>query len=465
MAADDTPADDTHDAHDDRAPRTREAWQLVRTMLDDLTAIVESDAADERELVEGLRLLARLNVRCTEAALDADPDRPRFALDDLGVAARVLVTTRTSTTTATGTTATTPTSPHTTDPTIAPDDAADPNVVTHRAAIDGRRRYRIRGRLGSTTTLSFTVLAGRGLAPRRVAGTLHADELAILPDGAFEIVLAHREPPPQERQAAVWLHLPDDASDLIVHQHVSDPSHDQLATLAITPIDRPAPPSAPTDHAIADRLTTLAWTIARLATRHRALSSDVLAHPNELTTLTGDAPAAITTATTTTRTEPATDAETEAIPTTTTATSTTHADADAGTNLDADHATTPTGTALAAFDLDHDEALVIDLTPPAARWWSVTLENVWREPCAPHGGNGSLTHATATRRADGGVRLVVAARDPAAPGTSWLDTGGRRRGFVALRWLDARTAPRATSRVAPLADVVRLDRDAAPSDA
>jgi hypothetical protein len=50
-----------------------------------------------------------------------------------------------------------------------------------------------------------------------------------------------------------------------------------------------------------------------------------------------------------------------------------------------------------------------------------------------------MTLAHETPRADGTVRLVVSGTDPGEP--NWLDTGGRRRGFVTLRWLDNPAPP------------------------
>ena len=48
------------------------------------------------------------------------------------------------------------------------------------------------------------------------------------------------------------------------------------------------------------------------------------------------------------------------------------------------------------------------------------------------------------------MRLVVGDRDPggrdASPYT-WLDTGGRRRGFLTLRWLDHPDPPVVTTSV------------------
>jgi len=45
----------------------------------------------------------------------------------------------------------------------------------------------------------------------------------------------------------------------------------------------------------------------------------------------------------------------------------------------------------------------------------------------------------ARKDADGSWTIVVAAEDPGVP--NWLDTGGRREGFLLLRWVLAGDAP------------------------
>ncbi len=57
-----------------------EAWAFVRQMLDDLTRSVETDAENELELLEGLRVLGRVTALCSELSLDVDGDAPWFLL-------------------------------------------------------------------------------------------------------------------------------------------------------------------------------------------------------------------------------------------------------------------------------------------------------------------------------------------------------------------------------------------------
>src|ERR1700722_17546303 len=70
--------DDTMSANGERGRLVRDGWGLVRQMLDDLTKGVESDAENELELLEGLRVLGRATALCSELSLDVDVEAPWF---------------------------------------------------------------------------------------------------------------------------------------------------------------------------------------------------------------------------------------------------------------------------------------------------------------------------------------------------------------------------------------------------
>src|SRR6185295_4754985 len=142
-----------------RGVASLEAWRLVRTMLDDLTRIIEEDAEDEVELLEGLRVLARITGLCVELSVDVDDQRPRFF--SMNTPMRYV-------------------------------GGPNPDGEYHLAMIDGGRRYRLRGRRGSTRYLGIQVLAGRGLTPRRQAAYVSDRDLALAADGSFELLLAQR---------------------------------------------------------------------------------------------------------------------------------------------------------------------------------------------------------------------------------------------------------------------------------
>jgi hypothetical protein len=262
------------------------------------------------------------------------------------------------------------------------------------AMIRGDRRYRVTGTRGSTAYLGMQVLAGTGMTPRRMAAYLSDTEL-VLDGGGFAVVLSTDEPSVDELDGAQWLAIPRDASSLVVREYVGDASTEVPATLRIDALDA-APPRRLTDAEVAEQFTAMAWTIMKLATLHRTIKPELLTQPNVL--LTAQA-------------------------------------ADLG---DAD--TTPDNLyMLGTFALAPDESLVLEFAPPDTRYWNVALENIWHECIEPRRRHSSVTNKGVRPDGDGLIRIAIGARDFGHG--HWLDTGGRHRGFVVLRWLDNPDAP------------------------
>ena len=357
------------------APLALEAWRFVRQMLDDLTKSVEADAENELELVEGLRVLARATALCSELSLDIDHDAPCFFSINTG--ARLI-------------------------------GGPAPDGEYLLAMIDGHQRYRVRGRRGTSAYLGFQVLAGVGLTPRRMAAYISDRDLALADDGSFALVLAAEEPTAEELGSDPWIPIPEDSSAILVREYIADRATETLAELAIEPLDPPALPKPPTDEVLAEQLTGMGWTIAKLTTLHRTIRPELLERPNQLVT------------------------------------------AEAAELGAAD--TTPDNLyMIGTFRLEPDQALVIDLEPPETRYWSVTVENIWHECIDPRRRRSSITNAGAATDGKGAARIVIAASDPGVD--NWLDTGGRHRGFVTVRWLDNPDPPPVSSRVLPTAEV------------
>jgi Protein of unknown function (DUF1214) len=351
-----------------------DAWRSVRTMLDDMTAMVEADAETELELLEGLRVLGRVTALCAELSLDVDVEAPWFF--SMNTPARFV-------------------------------GGPNPDGAYHLAMIDGQHRYRVRGVRGTVAYLGFQVLAGRGLTPRRMAAYVSDTDLAIEDDGAFGFVLASSRPTDSELAGHRWIEVPEDASAVVVRQYIADSVAERQATYGIEPLDPPGPPRMPTDATLAEQLTAMAWTIWKLATLHQTIKPGLLETPNELVT------------------------------------------AEAAELGAAD--TTPDNLyMIGTFRLEEGEALVLDIVPPDTRYWSVTLENIWHECIDVGRRRTSLTNAGAVVDANGHVRIVIGSTDPLAG--NWLDTGGRHRGFVLLRWLDNPAAPNVTTTVIPRGD-------------
>ena len=356
------------------APASLEAWRLVRQMLDDLTATVVEDAESELELLEGLRVLGRAAALCSELALDIDVAAPWFF--SMNTQTRMI-------------------------------GGPAPDGEYYLAMVDGERRYRVRGRRGTTAYLGFQVLAGIGLTPRRMGAYVSDTDLDIGPDGTFSFVLATEEPSVDELAGDRWVPWPEDSSSIVVREYIADRALEQAADLAIEPLDPPELPPLPTDATLAEQFTSMAWTIAKLTTLHRTVRPELAASPNTLLT------------------------------------------AEAAALGSAD--TTPDNLyMIGVFALEEDEGLVLDIEPPSSRYWSITLENIWHECIDPRRRRSHLTNATVIDTG-GSLRVVAASRNPGV--ANWLDTGGRRRGFITLRWLDNPGPPPVTTRVCKLAEL------------
>lgn len=353
--------------------KTSEAWKLFRKMLDDMTEVVESDAENDLEKLEGLRAIGRTATLSLELNLDVDADAPRFY--SMATPARFV-------------------------------GGPNPHGEYYLTMLDGRCGYRVRGELGTTTYLGFQVLAGRGLTPRRMATYVSDRDLAASPDGRFSFVLAASKPAEEELDGDPWVEMPDDASALVVREYIPDPDGQRPARLWIEALHAPAPPTT-TDEALAEQLASAAFTMAKLMTLHRTVMPELLEKPNRFFSAEAD-------------------------------------------ELGSENTTPDNLYMLGSFRLADDQALVVELTPPDTRYWSVTLENVWHECIEPRRRRSSITNAGAIARPDGTVRLVIAGQDPGA--TNWLDTGGRGRGFITVRWLDNPAAPPVETRVVPISE-------------
>ncbi len=272
----------------------------------------------------------------------------------------------------------------------------NPDGEYHLAMIDGRRRYRITGERGTVTYLGIQVLAGRGLTPRRQAAYLSDTQLEVDRTGAFSLVLATERPSPAELDGSTWVPIPEDASAVLVRQYVADRATEVLAGFRIRSVDPVGPPDRPSDQQLSEGLNAMGWTIIKLMTLHRTVLPELLDRPNQLVT------------------------------------------AEAAT-LGGENTTPDNLYMLGTFRLEEGQALALEFTPPGTRYWSVSVENIWHECIDPRRRTSSATNATAPVGDDGLVRLVIGDRPPGGRdgrASTWLDTGGRHRGFLTLRWLD-----------------------------
>jgi hypothetical protein len=113
---------------------------------------------------------------------------------------------------------------------------------------------------------------------------------------------------------------------------------------------------------------------------------------------------------------------------------------------------------MGSFDLDDDDALLLEFRAPKARAWAIQwCTEPWYENADMANRVTSLTGNDAHVDDDGIVRIVVCAEDPGVE--NWLDVTGYRTGVIVLRWIWCDEGEDVTSRV------VRRDalRDALPA--
>ncbi len=280
-----------------------------------------------------------------------------------------------------------------------------PDAAYRSASIDGSQNYRITGRLGTAHYLSFQV--NEGMANH---GNMRGDQLELEPDGSFVVWVG-----PQKRMGN-WMPTPPNADFLIVRQFFYDWSTETAASLEIERVPGPDDtadgldnPNAATPDRVARQLSSVASWLN--ASAKFWIDIEVMGQMSDRN-----------------RFQPAT-AKPES--------------GGAIENLNG----------WGHFDLGPDDALIIDVQPATALYWSVHLGNFWWESldyCYRHT---SLNGFQADLDADGRFRAVVAHHDPGV--ANWLDTCGHGRGPMLFRWVVADHAPDPTCTVVPFSEIRR----------
>jgi hypothetical protein len=110
------------------------------------------------------------------------------------------------------------------------------------------------------------------------------------------------------------------------------------------------------------------------------------------------------------------------------------------------------------WDLDDDEALVVEFDDPQAQFWAVQLATSLWSTLEYANRQTSLNLTQARPDPDGRFRLVLSHRDPGVH--NWLDTTGLHCGIVLLRLYRAGTLQVPATTIVSVDDVVRLMPDA-----
>ena len=273
-----------------------------------------------------------------------------------------------------------------------------PDALYASVAIRDDATYRITGRRGTVHFLGLQLMAGI-----RSLHNTHADEWRIAADGRFEIIVS------PTRHDGDWVPLENAADTIWMRQFFYDWEHEEPASLWVDRIDdgpRPQPHGRLDPAFLARRLDAVAtnveanvdlWLFTIIALRERYCN----VFPTEQF---------------------------------------------GGTQMGAQK---HQSAGVCYFRLAADEALLIEVTPPPAKYWSIDVCNFWLESLDYANHQSSLNGHQAAVDADGVFRAVVAHQDPGVQ--NWLDTVGHREGSLIYRWNLADSAP------VPATRIVKLD--------
>ena len=269
----------------------------------------------------------------------------------------------------------------------------NPDAEYHNVALDNGRDYVVRGNVGSVRHLSFTVNGARGRDGR--APTIgYFNERTLAPDAAgdFEIHLARQDPGHPN-----WVDTAPGVSGILVRQYIGDRDRERLAEFDIEVVGRDADfvPAYSTDAEIARAIAGTTYGFQYMMTMHRTILPELWESPNRFLNVNSD---------------------------------TFGADISGSDNL----------YMFGTYQIEEDEALVIETDPLDVRYWNLAIESRWHDTVDYADRRTHRTLDDVVLDPDGKLRFVLA--HGRSPHPNWLDTGGHAEGFMTFRWVGERDA-------------------------
>ncbi|MEZ5533550.1 MAG: DUF1214 domain-containing protein [Steroidobacteraceae bacterium] len=260
------------------------------------------------------------------------------------------------------------------------------------ATINGTDTYRISGDRGTARYFAVTSVE-RGQTPwgGKVAQTLFAHDLAVEPDGRFELICS---PTPHPGN---WLRTSPETFRVTFRQFFADWERERPMKARIDRLTGDmSPPAPPTPDELAARLLASAkWVNESIEFWVRMIAM-WKAMPNSFRSYKQLADRAI----------------------------------------DA----TPGGEPMVAYwILPRDEALIVRVRPPECPYWAVEFGNFWWTSMDYRYRLSNTNCHYAQLEDDGELIVVIAHEDPGLP--NWLDPSGFAEGYVTYRWMHAQTCP------------------------
>ena len=288
----------------------------------------------------------------------------------------------------------------------------NPDFIYTRTYLDGRRTYRIRGRRGNSLFVLIQSLNAHLTLPRdrlKLLGEYDLDALRIADDGNFELIAS------ATAHDGNWIEL-DPESDrnfIVVREAFVDWSSERRTEMQVEVIDDLAPRPMVYDEAemirrLEDAMRFMKSIVAGVSIKG---VEDVLAMAGGWNRF--------------------------AVPKLSGATAA---------------ATNATYNVL-AYQIEPDEALVIELDPPNPRYWGLQLSDSWNQAVDYASHQGSLNMHQAAIDADGKIRAVICHRDPGI--RNWLTPVDSHKGTVMVRWYFAQGTATPTARLVPYVEIDR----------
>jgi len=289
----------------------------------------------------------------------------------------------------------------------------NPNAEYDNFAWNAAYDYRITGNRGTLDHLSFTVLLrGEGGRSRALG---YKNERSLEPDknGNFTLWLTAKKP----SAPGVWIKTEPGDGSVLVRQYLGDRSKEKLATYQVEVVGRkPLDPLAPsTDAEVAHGIRMALSAVNGLGRLHHYVTPKLGESPNRFRLMNSD-------------------------------------------DFGADISSIDNLYVIGTYEIEEDEALVIEVDRLAVRYWNFAIENPWHESVDYAQRKTSRTHDDVAVDPDGKVRFVIAHARTDYP--NYLETAGHRRGFMTFRWVGERDtkAPLPTVTKLPVAQAIARAR-------
>ena len=280
----------------------------------------------------------------------------------------------------------------------------NPDAEYDHVSLDNQWDYVIRGNVGTVRHVSFTILGTRQGGRPSALGYFNERTLGADADGDFEIHLTK-----ESVDHPNWIDTSEGIRSILVRQYIGDREKEVEATYEIEVVGREPYEDLPysTDAEVAQRIAGTEYGFRFVSSMHRTILPEMFDQPNQFVRSNSD-------------------------------------------DFGADISSNDNLYMLAVYQVDEDEALIIETDPLDVRYWNLAVESRWHETVdyRTRRTHRSLDHAVVDP--DGKLRFVLA--HGKTPHSNWLDTGGYSEGFLTFRWVGDRDSD------AVLPTVVRVQR-------